>query len=443
MIFNDSIFQGLSFFTLGFLCLTAMISFVLNCYFKNRAFSYYLSYVVLTILFVITVLLLQENNNDTDSNGDRITPIIYDILRVVVFYFHSLFVYKSMVIENKKLKKLAWLMNIYTGIVGLRIISAIINPYFMDDNPVFLGMSRMLIVSICLILYYYLYKEIANAYLRFIFMASTLLIAFVLMTMIDSFLNNHNSTLRGFMFFCIGVILENVCFVSAFIFQIVTIEKYLKHTETTHKEQLSVVKLEMQQLTMQNIGREIHDNVGQKLTLASLYTQQLEYENKAPLVIKTIESISELINHSLNELRQLSKSLTNDTIDNNTLPDLLKLECERFKDLKQCNIIFNNNSKSHLLGYQSKSVLLRITQEFIQNSIKHSNCKNIEISISNSVKKLNISLEDDGSGFDSKKEATTGMGLINMKNRIQIIGGRYSLESDSNNGTKLLLEIPL
>ena len=81
-----------------------------------------------------------------------------------------------------------------------------------------------------------------------------------------------------------------------------------------HEQILLSTQLEMQTQTMQYIGREIHDNIGQKLTLASLYTQQLAYENKAPQINDKIENISNIINESLAELRQLSKSLTDDSI---------------------------------------------------------------------------------------------------------------------------------
>jgi signal transduction histidine kinase len=79
----------------------------------------------------------------------------------------------------------------------------------------------------------------------------------------------------------------------------------------------------------------------------------------------------------------------------------------------------------------------------MQNSIKHSHCKNIEISISNTSKRLRLFLQDDGIGFDIKKEINKGIGLKNIKKRIEILGGIYSLESKINIGTKLTIEIPL
>jgi signal transduction histidine kinase len=194
---------------------------------------------------------------------------------------------------------------------------------------------------------------------------------------------------------------------------------------------------------MQHIGREIHDNIGQKLTLASLYTQQLAYENKAPNVKDSIENISDIINQSLTELRELSKSLTDNTIDSNDIYRLIERECAKVNKLRITNVTFTSNAKNLKLDYKKKSVLLRIVQEFLQNSVKHALCQNIQVSLEHKEEKLILSLKDDGKGFDSSKIITNGIGLINIKKRTEILGGTFSIESKENQGTKVNIEISL
>lgn len=209
-----------------------------------------------------------------------------------------------------------------------------------------------------------------------------------------------------------------------------------------HQKELLSAQLEIQQQTMQHIGREIHDNIGQKLTLASLYTQQLAYENKAPQINENIENISAIINQSLTELRELSKSLTNDTIDATDISQLLEEECIKIKDSKICNVEYTSDIKNLKLDYQTKSILLRIVQEFMQNSIKHAQCKSISVSLNTTQTHLVLALSDDGKGFDVSQKSGNGIGLNNMKKRVEIIGGNYDLQSDTT-GTKLIIEIPL
>ena len=205
-----------------------------------------------------------------------------------------------------------------------------------------------------------------------------------------------------------------------------------------HKREILATQLEIQQATMQQIGRELHDNIGQKLTLVSLYTQQLLYENRVPEVSERIDQISQIINQSLQDLRSLSKTLTDDNINQKEIVTLIQEEVDNTNTFKRCHVSFEHNFKQLDLGFVHKNVLLRIIQEFIQNSIKHANCKNIFIKLNTSEEILwELNLRDDGIGFDSTEITSNGIGLTNMKNRAAIIGADFSLESQKNTGTTL------
>lgn len=248
----------------------------------------------------------------------------------------------------------------------------------------------------------------------------------------------------------IPIIIFNLFFILFIAAIIVFIRQYkikkkehdtmLHQQNIDHQKELLSTQIEIQTQTMQSIGREIHDNIGQKLTLASLYTQQLAFENKAPHINESIENISKIINESLIELRQLSKSLTDNTIEHNSIDFLLSKECDKINELNKCIVSYKNSNKKLNLNYQQKTILFRITQEFIQNSIKHSNCSAIEISIASDVHKTELILQDNGTGFDIKSNNNKGIGLINMKKRTEILGGIFSLESNKK-GTKLIVTL--
>lgn len=218
-------------------------------------------------------------------------------------------------------------------------------------------------------------------------------------------------------------------------------KEYLHEIEVKneiHKRELLATQLEIQQATMQQIGRELHDNIGQKLTLVSLYTQQLLYENKVPEVSERIEQVSQIINQSLQDLRSLSKTLTDDKINQKEIVTLIQEEVDNTNAFKKCKVSFKCNFRQLDLSFVHKNVLLRITQEFIQNSIKHSNCQNIFITLNTSDEVLwELNIQDDGIGFDQSKVKSNGIGLTNMKNRAEIIGADFCLESRENFGTTL------
>jgi signal transduction histidine kinase len=209
-----------------------------------------------------------------------------------------------------------------------------------------------------------------------------------------------------------------------------------------HTKELLSTQLEIQQQTMQHIGREIHDNVGQKLTLASLYTQQLAYENKAPQITDKIENISNIINESLSELRLLSKSLTDNIIAEKDIVQLISQECKVVKQLQKTEVIFTPPNSQITLNYQSKNILLRIVQEFLQNSMKHADCKTIIINLTKTDGIVLLDLKDDGKGFNINGIAQKGIGINNMKKRTELIGGIFNLTAEPSKGTQLIITIP-
>jgi signal transduction histidine kinase len=212
--------------------------------------------------------------------------------------------------------------------------------------------------------------------------------------------------------------------------------------EQQHQQQLLEAQLDMQTQTMQEIGREIHDNVGQKLTLASLYTQQLDYDNKYPDITERVTSISNIINESLNELRNLSKNLTNSYIAEKPLRDLIEEEIEKIKlaNNYQLNIQMDNANGYAVL---TKTIVVRIVQEFFQNTMKHANATTLTLDLQKNKEGLSLQLKDDGKGFVyNENEIHKGIGLQNMKKRIALVGGTITINSMLKQGTTLHLTIP-
>lgn len=208
------------------------------------------------------------------------------------------------------------------------------------------------------------------------------------------------------------------------------------------QQQQMQMELEIQSQTMQEIGREIHDNVGQKLTLASLYTSQLDYDNEYPQIHSRINNISNIINESLNELRALSKSLISQNIEQQSLRQLLETEIKKIGAAGgyTCDVnIAGSNGHSTLL----KTIIYRTVQEFFQNSLKHAAATHISLRLETGPHGIQLFLQDNGKGFqyDSTKNYK-GSGIENMKKRAAIIGAQFQYSAAINTGTTLALFIP-
>lgn len=213
-------------------------------------------------------------------------------------------------------------------------------------------------------------------------------------------------------------------------------EKEKLNIEKQHRLDLLNNQLKVQQQTMQFIGSEIHDSVAQKLTLATLYSRKLGFEHpNSELAVKQ-ENISNIINDSLEELKDLSRTLSNYSIQDNELSELIKAECNKVNAAGVCRIesVISYNKQ---LPYLIKTSVLRIIQEFIQNSLKHSGCELITIDVTEKQGGLSVVLSDNGKGFDMAGLQAKGIGLSNMKRRIKMTGGTFELTSQVGSGTKL------
>lgn len=219
-------------------------------------------------------------------------------------------------------------------------------------------------------------------------------------------------------------------------------DKEKEEIEKQHKLDLLNTQLQMQQQTMQFIGQEIHDSVAQKLTLASIYTQRMEFDNEAPDIKGKLTGVSKIINDSLVELRELSKNLTDNILQSAGLKELISMECDQVNATNICSAGFEIAELPDI-SIAVKNSLLRVVQEFIQNSIKHSGCKEIKIKISALNDSLGMQLKDDGKGFDFDKPQHKGIGLDSIRRRIQMLGGEYEIKSDAGKGVILSLTVPI
>lgn len=210
----------------------------------------------------------------------------------------------------------------------------------------------------------------------------------------------------------------------------------------SHEDELLMSQLDIQVQTMQDIGREIHDNVGQKLTLASIYTSRMidHFENDGSK--DKIIAIGQLINESLHELRSLSKSITNEKINSTELIAILDQECERVNTLQNCSVHFSKPKALFTMSAIQKNFIHRIVQEFFQNSLKHASCTDIHLKINFESSILDLTLADNGIGFNTNR-ISGGIGLDNMRSRARLLNAAFLLDSKIGNGVTLNIKLPL
>ncbi|WP_233451135.1 sensor histidine kinase [Hanstruepera ponticola] len=207
------------------------------------------------------------------------------------------------------------------------------------------------------------------------------------------------------------------------------------------EEEISNTQIEIQEQTLKNIGQELHDNIGQLLSVANM---QLSIMTTA--VDETIkEQFSEtrdVVKDSLREVRALSKSLNSDVIANKGFHESIQNEIDRLNRLKILNATLTDKGDKALFENQKDSIILfRIFQEFISNTVKYASAKNFSVTIEYMDDKLILHAKDNGKGFDIE-QIEKGAGLMNMQNRANLINATYELESEIGKGTELEVIYP-
>ncbi|MEO7316337.1 MAG: ATP-binding protein [Ginsengibacter sp.] len=191
-------------------------------------------------------------------------------------------------------------------------------------------------------------------------------------------------------------------------------------------------QLEIQEQTLMHISREIHDNIGQVLSLARLQLHSLSTNGQDD----DIEYTDNLLEKAITDLRALSHSLnTNSIKDEGFSASVIKVlrQFENTGKFKTSFIDETNFSVSDDHGI----ILFRIIQEVLSNVVKHADATEIIIRIEKMGDRTTINIIDNGKGFDLEnlKSAESGIGIRNITDRAMIIGAKLSLISQQNIGT--------
>lgn len=223
-----------------------------------------------------------------------------------------------------------------------------------------------------------------------------------------------------------------------------------KQKQKTHQlkiaalnEQLLKTEIEIQEQTLKNVSQEIHDNIGQVLSLAKLNLGIIGKFDPGQDDQKLLAT-KELISKAINDLRDLARSMHGEKIAEIGLQNAVDNELKILQNTGQFQTHLKVEGIPYKLNPHAQMILFRIMQEALHNELKHSKAKNIYVDFTYSPLEFILLLKDDGVGFNMEKlhSSETGIGLKSMKNRASLIGGEFSINSSENNGTSIIIKVP-
>lgn len=240
------------------------------------------------------------------------------------------------------------------------------------------------------------------------------------------------------------VLLVIVVFISFFmIFQKRKNQLLIDKIEQQQKFDGELIKTqqEIQEETLKHIGRELHDNVGQRLVLATMQMNVAKGIVKDEVKTK-VDNAAVALKESLEEVRAISRSLNSDVIFNIGFEATVKNEVTR---LNKSGLITSSLSvKGEKVDFENKKdeiILFRIIQEFFSNTLKYAEAEQLNVALNYEENSLEIKVEDDGIGFNIET-AEKSSGLINMKKRAELLKADFDIVSKSEKGTVLIIKYP-
>jgi two-component system NarL family sensor kinase len=234
-----------------------------------------------------------------------------------------------------------------------------------------------------------------------------------------------------------------VLFLVAFIlFLVIIFQVRKKKAKAQLEKEILNAQIEIQEQTLKTISQEIHDNIGQILSLAKLNLNTFPVNPDEKTQLK-LNDTKQLVGKAINDLRNVSRGMHGDKIAELGLQEAISNELKILQNSGQYNTSLHVAGHPFKLKTQEEMVLFRMVQEALHNSIKHAKAKNICVTLTNNENKYILMIADDGIGFDKEtlQSTQTGIGLKNMQNRAALINGIFSINSAPVNGT--IIEIIL
>jgi PAS domain S-box-containing protein len=226
----------------------------------------------------------------------------------------------------------------------------------------------------------------------------------------------------------------------ACIVQDITDRKHMEEALRSMNRRL----IEAQEEERTRIARELHDDIGQRLALLAWNLGSLRAHTS---LIEVQQGIGQAIQEVANlgsDMRAMSHRLHSSQLEYLGLEEAASAYCSDRSEQHNVEIDFHSEHVPKDLSQEISLCLFRVLQEAIQNAIKHSGSQRLDVSFSCALRAISLTVRDSGVGFDPAEAIKgRGLGLVSMKERLNLVGGELSIESQPGNGTTIHACVPL
>jgi signal transduction histidine kinase len=208
--------------------------------------------------------------------------------------------------------------------------------------------------------------------------------------------------------------------------------------------------LEVQEQERTRISRELHDEVGQALTAISVNLAVLKREVPADNLrfLKKIADSQALLSQSMEAVHGFARELRPALLDDLGLLAAMRSYINAFVERTGIRLQFRAPAAEAVeaMDIAHKAVIYRVAQESLNNIAKHAEAKRVNFTIRRVQQRISIEIQDDGKGFDLEQrppgKTPDRLGLLGMQERVRLINGEFSIDSQPGRGTLVRVQIP-
>jgi PAS domain S-box-containing protein len=204
--------------------------------------------------------------------------------------------------------------------------------------------------------------------------------------------------------------------------------------------------IEAQEQERRRIARELHDDICQRLTVLVLIQDQLQQgPPDLPTEVRTrIAELREKTSEIMGDLQSLSRELHSTKLEFLGVVAAMRGFCKELAEEQKVEIDFQSHDLPSPLPPDISLCLFRVLQEALHNSVKHSRGRYFDVRLWGTSGEIHLRVRDSGTGFDTNTASKSrGLGLISMQERLRILSGIFSIESQPGRGTTILAHVPL
>ncbi len=215
------------------------------------------------------------------------------------------------------------------------------------------------------------------------------------------------------------------------------------------EERLKLATLQLltdQEDERRRVAQDLHDDLGQRLTAHILNLKAIDGEIEAGRndeagnqVKQAIRAVEDMVRH----IRQVCYELRPPSFATLPLDEVLKTLCSSLALPADLHVIFSSQEQLLPVPDVHATALYRLVQEGLNNVAKHAQATSVWINLEYADGEVNISVEDDGQGFDPHRRSSHGIGLQGLRERFSMLNGHFDVESAPGRGTRLYGSLPL